>query len=56
MLPPLLRSLRDREAIDPEERLRIAELRQKSTLRVQVKPANLMIVQLPKLLMSVANY
>jgi len=27
-------------------------LRQKSTLRVQVKPANLMIVQLPKLLMS----
>lgn len=43
-----------REAIDREERLRIAELRQKSTLRVQVKPANLMIVQLPKLLMSVA--
>jgi len=27
-----------REAIDREERLRIAELRQKSTLRVQVKP------------------
>jgi hypothetical protein len=43
-----------REAIDREERLRIAELRQKSTLRVQVKPANLMIVQLPKLLMSAA--
>lgn len=43
-----------REAIDREERLRIAELRQKSALRVQVKPANLMIVQQPKLLMSVA--
>jgi len=42
-----------REAIDREERLRIAELRQKSALRVQVKPANLMIVEQPKLLMSV---
>lgn len=43
-----------REAIDREERLRIAELRQKSALRVHVEPANLMIVQQPKLLMSVA--
>ena len=43
-----------REAINREERLRIAELRQKSTLRVQVKPTNLMIVQLPKLRLSVA--
>ena len=42
------------EAINREERLRIAELRQKSTLRVQVKPTNLMIVQLPKLRLSVA--
>jgi hypothetical protein len=43
-----------REAIDREERLRIAELRQKSALRVQVRLASLMIVQQPKLLMSVA--
>jgi hypothetical protein len=43
-----------RDAIDREERLRTAELRQKSNLRVQVKLANLMIVQQPKLLMSVA--
>jgi hypothetical protein len=41
-----------REAIDREERLRIAELRQKSTVRVQVKLASMMVVQQPKLLLT----
>jgi hypothetical protein len=40
-----------REAIDREERLRIAELRQKSTVRVQVKLASVMVIQQPKLLL-----
>jgi hypothetical protein len=43
-----------REAISREERWRIAELRQKSALHVQVKLASLMIVQQPKLILSVA--
>jgi hypothetical protein len=37
-------------AIDQEQRLRIAELRQKSAIHVQVKLSSLMIVQQPKLL------
>lgn len=41
-----------RETIDQEERLRIAELRRKSTLRVQVKLSSLMIVHQPKLIIS----
>jgi hypothetical protein len=41
-----------REAIDREERLRIAELRRKSALCVQVKLSRLMIVQQPKLVIS----
>jgi len=41
-----------RETIDREERLRIAELRRKSALRVQVKLSRLMIVQQPKLVIS----
>ena len=40
-----------REALDREERLRIAELRQKSTLRVQLRLLNLQVVQQPKLLL-----
>lgn len=43
-----------REAIDREERLRIAELRQKSAVHVLVKLASLMVVQQPKLLISTA--
>lgn len=42
------------EAINREERLRIAELRQKSTVRASMKLASLMIVQQPKLLMHVS--
>jgi hypothetical protein len=38
-----------REAIDREERLRIAELRQKSSVRVRVKLASVMVVGQPKL-------
>jgi hypothetical protein len=38
------------EAIRREQRLRIAELRQKSSLRVQLKLINLLTVQQPKLL------
>lgn len=41
-----------RESIDREERLRIAELKRKSALRVEVKLSNLMIVQQPKLVIS----
>jgi hypothetical protein len=41
-----------REAIDREERLRIAELRQKSAVRVTMKLASIMVVQQPKLLIS----
>ena len=39
------------EALDREERLRIAELRQKSALRVHLRLLNLLIVRQPKLLM-----
>jgi hypothetical protein len=39
------------EAIDREEHLRTAELRQKSTVRVQVKLAGLMVIAQPKLLL-----
>ena len=42
-----------RQAIDHEERLRIAELRQKSAVRTRVRLTSLLIVQQPKLLMSV---
>jgi len=41
-----------RDAIDREERLRIAELRQKSSVRVSASLASLMLVQQPKLLIS----
>ena len=39
------------EAIDREERLRIAELRRKSALRVALKLSRLMVVQQPKLVL-----
>jgi len=42
------------EAIDREEHLRIAELRQKSAVRVQVKLSGLMLVVQPKLLLDVS--
>ncbi len=38
-----------REALDREERLRIAELRQKATLRIQLRLSNLLLVHQPKL-------
>lgn len=41
-----------RAAIDREERLRVAELRQKSTLQVQLRLANLLIVHQAKLLLA----
>ena len=41
-----------RDAIDREERLRVAELRQKSAVHVLFKLASMSIVQLPKLLIS----
>lgn len=40
-----------REAIDREERLRAADLRKKSALRVQLRLANLLVIQQPKLLL-----
>jgi hypothetical protein len=40
------------ESIDREERLRVAELRQKSAVRVQVKLAGLMVIHQPKLLVG----
>jgi hypothetical protein len=40
-----------REAIDREERLRVADLRRKSTLRVQLRLANLLVIRQPKLLL-----
>jgi hypothetical protein len=40
-----------RDALDREERLRIAELRQKSTLRLQLRLLTLLVVQQPKLLL-----
>jgi hypothetical protein len=39
-------------AIDREERLRVAELRQKSTLQVRLRIANLLIVHQPKFLIA----
>ena len=39
-----------REALDREERLRVAELRQKGTLRVHLRLTNLLVVHQPKLL------
>ncbi len=41
-----------REAIDREQQLRVAELRQKSAVRVSAKLVGLMVVQQPKLLIS----
>jgi hypothetical protein len=43
-----------RQAINREEQLRIAELRQKSAVRARVELASLMIVQQPKLLITAA--
>ena len=43
------------EAIDREEHLRVAELRQKSTVRVQVKLSGLMLIIQPKLLLDLAG-
>jgi hypothetical protein len=40
-----------REALDREERLRVAELRQKSTLRLHLRLLNLLLIQQPKLLL-----
>jgi hypothetical protein len=40
-----------REAIDREERLRVADLRRKSTLRVQLRLVNLLVSYQPKLLL-----
>jgi hypothetical protein len=41
-----------RDAINREERLRIAELRQKSVIHVRAKLASMMVIQQPKLLIS----
>jgi hypothetical protein len=43
-----------RAAIDREERLRVAELRQKNTLRVHLRLLNLLVIQQPKLQLSCA--
>jgi hypothetical protein len=43
-----------REAIDREQRLRVADLRQKSTFRVQLRLANLLMIRQPKLLLRSA--
>jgi hypothetical protein len=40
-----------REALDREERLRTAELRQKSTLRISLRLLHLLLIQQPKLLL-----
>ena len=42
------------QAIDHEARLRLAELRQKSAIRVRVRLASLMVIQQPKLLIAAA--
>jgi hypothetical protein len=39
-----------REALEREEKVRVAELRQKSTLRVQVRLLNVLLIRQPKLL------
>lgn len=41
-----------REAVEREERLRIAELRQKNSLRVQLRLLNLVLIHQPKLLID----
>ncbi|HEX8200272.1 MAG TPA: hypothetical protein VF590_07280 [Isosphaeraceae bacterium] len=41
-----------REALEREEHLRIAELRQKSTLAVQLRLINLLVIHQPKLLLT----
>jgi hypothetical protein len=41
-----------REALDREERLRVSELRQKNSLRLELRLVNLLAVQQPKLLVS----
>jgi hypothetical protein len=41
-----------REALDREEKLRVTELRQKSTLRVDLRLLNLLAIQQPKLLVQ----
>jgi hypothetical protein len=51
---PAERAAQRIEAIDREETLRIAELRQKSAVRVQVKLSGLMLVVQPKLLLDLA--
>jgi hypothetical protein len=43
-----------REALEREEQLRIAEIRQKSALRVGLRLLNLLVVQQPKLLIRAA--
>ncbi len=40
-----------RDTLDREHRLRVAELRQKSTLRVQLRLVNLLVIRQPKLLL-----
>lgn len=45
-----------RDAIDREERLRVAELRQKSAVHVRVKLTSMMVVEQPKLLISAAVF
>src|SRR5438105_3994119 len=40
-----------REALEREERLRVAELRQKNSLRVRLRLLNLLVIQQPKLLL-----
>jgi hypothetical protein len=46
------RSAARRQAIDREEGLRVSELRQKSTLRVQLRLVHLLLVHQPKLLIQ----
>jgi hypothetical protein len=43
-----------REALQREEKVRIAELRQKSALRVQVRLLNVLVIRQPKLLIHAA--
>ena len=51
---PAARAAARREAIDREERLRIAELRQRSSVRVEIKLASVMLVGQPKLQIAAA--
>jgi hypothetical protein len=43
-----------REALEREEKVRVAELRQKSTLRVQVRLLNVVVIRQPKVLIHAA--